>query len=208
VLRLKCKKMKTKIVSIIILLFTFFTLDAQSIKGIVKDEKGQPIVGAHVYWMDKSAETLTNENGQFDLAHKTKETMIHVEFVGYEMVMLTLKKEQNDVVIEMREPKQLKSFEIIGKKGDNVVSALDPRNVERITSNELRKAPCCNLSESFETNGTVDIQYADAITGAKEIQMLGLRGIYTQLMVENRPDFYGGNALRLRILAGNLVKRH
>ena len=68
---------------------------------------------------------------------------------------------------------------------------LTPRNVERITSNELRKAPCCNLSESFETNGTVDIQYADAITGAKEIQMLGLRGIYTQLMVENRPDLYG-----------------
>jgi outer membrane receptor for ferrienterochelin and colicins len=183
--------MKSKIISSIILLFTFFTLDAQNIKGIVKDEKGQPIVGAHVYWMDKSAETLTNENGQFDLARKTKEAMIHVDFVGYEMVMLTVKNEQTDVVIEMRDPKLLKSFEITGRKGDNVVSALDPRNVERISSNELRKAPCCNLSESFETNGTVDIQYADAITGAKEIQMLGLRGIYTQLMVENRPDFYG-----------------
>ena len=183
--------MKIKILAIIILLFTFLTMNAQSIKGIVKDEKGQPIVGAHVYWMDKSAETLTNDAGQFDLTRKTKETMIHVEFVGFEMVMVTLKNDQSDVVIEMREPKQLKSVEITGRKGDNVVSALDPRNVERISSNELRKAPCCNLSESFETNGSVDIQYADAITGAKEIQMLGLRGIYTQLMVENRPDFYG-----------------
>ncbi len=183
--------MKIKILAIIILFFTLFTMNAQNVKGMVKDEKGQPIVGAHVYWMDKSAETLTNENGQFELVHKTKETMIHVEFVGFETVMITVKNDQTDVVIEMREPKQLKSVEITGRKGDNVVSSLDPRNVERISSNELRKAPCCNLSESFETNGSVDIQYADAITGAKEIQMLGLRGIYTQLMVENRPDFYG-----------------
>ena len=77
------------------------------------------------------------------------------------------------------------------RSGDNVVSTLDARNVERISSKELKKAPCCNLSESFETNGTVDVTYSDAITGAKEIQMLGLRGIYSQLMVENRPDFYG-----------------
>jgi outer membrane receptor for ferrienterochelin and colicins len=183
--------MKIKILAIVFLVFTAFILEAQSIKGIVKDEKGQPIVGAHVYWMDESVETLTNENGQFDLARKTKEGMIHIEFVGYERVMLTLKQGQTDVTVEMREPKQLNSVEITGRKGDNVVSALDARSVERISSNELRKAPCCNLSESFETNGTVDIQYADAITGAKEIQMLGLRGIYTQLMVENRPDFYG-----------------
>jgi outer membrane receptor for ferrienterochelin and colicins len=199
--------MKIKILAIAILVFTFLTIDAQNIKGIVKDEKGQPIVGAHVYWMDKSAEALTNENGQFDLARKTKETMMHIEFVGYEMMMVTLKNDQTDIVIEMREPKQLKSVEITGRKGDNVVSALDPRNVERISSNELRKAPCCNLSESFETNGSVDIQYADAITGAKEIQMLGLRGIYTQLMVENRPDFYGlATPYALEYLPGTWLK--
>lgn len=89
------------------------------------------------------------------------------------------------------EVQQISTVQISGKRGDNTVSSLDPRNVERIGSNELKKAPCCNLSESFETNGTVDIKYADAVTGAKEIQLLGLRGIYTQLMVENRPDFYG-----------------
>jgi outer membrane receptor for ferrienterochelin and colicins len=89
------------------------------------------------------------------------------------------------------ETQQLSTVQITTKRGDNMVSALDPRNVERIGSNELKKAPCCNLSESFETNGTVDVKYADAVTGAKEIQLLGLRGIYTQLMVENRPDFYG-----------------
>jgi outer membrane receptor for ferrienterochelin and colicins len=180
---------------VFIFLFTFFSngafLLAQSVKGTVKDEKGQPIIGAHVYWMDKSAEVLTDENGLFDLPQKSKSTMIHVEFVGFEMVMLTLKQGETEANIVMKEPKQLNAVEVSGRRGDNRVSTLDPHNVEKITSNELRKAPCCNLSESFETNGTVDIQYADAITGAKEIQMLGLRGIYTQLLVENRPDFYG-----------------
>ncbi len=183
--------MKIKIVLSIVYVFLSVLSFAQNVKGLVKDAKGEPIVGAHVYWMDKSAEALTDENGGFELLRKTKETMIHVEFVGYDMVMVTLKKDQTEVTIDMKEPKILNQVEVRGKKQDNAVSTLDGRQVEKISSNELKKAPCCNLSESFETNGTVDVAYADAITGAKEIQMLGLRGIYTQLLVENRPDFYG-----------------
>jgi outer membrane receptor for ferrienterochelin and colicin len=183
--------MKVKIVLSIICVFLSALSFAQNVKGFVKDAKGEPIVGAHVYWMDKSAEVLTDENGRFELPRKTQETMIHVEFVGYDMVMVTLRKDQTEVTIDLKEPKILNQVEIKGKKQDNAVSTLDGRQVEKISSNELKKAPCCNLSESFETNGTVDVAYADAITGAKEIQMLGLRGIYTQLLVENRPDFYG-----------------
>ena len=183
--------MKIKIVLSIVYVFLSVLSFAQNVKGLVKDAKGEPIVGAHVYWMDKSAEALTDENGGFELLRKTKETMIHVEFVGYDMVMVTLKKDQTEVTIDMKEPKILNQVEVRGKKQDNAVSTLDGRQVEKISSTELKKAPCCNLSESFETNGTVDVAYADAITGAKEIQMLGLRGIYTQLLVENRPDFYG-----------------
>lgn len=183
--------MKIKIIYAFFIVLIAIPSFSQTITGKVKDGKGEAIVGAHVYWMDKSAETLTDENGQFSLPRKTKETMIHVEFVGYEMSFITLKAGQTEVEFVLKEPKTLSQVEVKGKKQDNAVSTLDARTVERIGSNELKKAPCCNLSESFETNGTVDIAYADAITGAKEIQMLGLRGIYTQLMVENRPDFYG-----------------
>jgi outer membrane receptor for ferrienterochelin and colicins len=85
----------------------------------------------------------------------------------------------------------LQAVTVGARKSGNSVSTLTTQHVESIDGNELKKAPCCNLSESFETNGSVDVSYSDALTGAKEIQMLGLRGIYTQLMVENRPDFYG-----------------
>ena len=184
-----------------------FSLNAQILRGVVKDDKGESVIGAHVFWMDKSAETLTDTEGKFELPRRTKESMVHVEFVGYEMFMVTLKPDQNDISIQLNVPKTLKTVEIQGKRGDNRVSSLDPRNVERINSNELKKAPCCNLSESFETNGSVDIQYSDAVTGAKEIQMLGLRGIYTQLMVENRPDFYGlAQPYALEYLPGTWIK--
>jgi outer membrane receptor for ferrienterochelin and colicins len=181
-----------KNITVFLFLICSTVLQAQILRGSVQDENGQPIVGAHVFWMDKSAETTTDEKGHFELPRRSKERMVHVEFIGFQLFMKILKADENDIKIMLQASvKELGTVQVVGKKGDNTVSALNARNVETINSMELRKAPCCNLSESFETNGTVDIAYADAITGAKEIQMLGLRGIYTQMMVENRPDFYG-----------------
>ena len=73
----------------------------------------------------------------------------------------------------------------------HTTSTVSSLNTIKIGKNELRKAPCCNLSESFETTGAADVSYTDALTGAKEIQLLGLRGTYTQLLTENRADGYG-----------------
>jgi outer membrane receptor for ferrienterochelin and colicin len=64
-------------------------------------------------------------------------------------------------------------------------------HVENIAGEELCKAACCNLSQSFETNASVDAAYSDAATGAKQIRLLGLSGRYVQLMTENFPNYYG-----------------
>jgi outer membrane receptor for ferrienterochelin and colicin len=68
---------------------------------------------------------------------------------------------------------------------------MDPRKTQIVTTTELYKAACCNLSESFETNASVDVSYSDAITGAKQIQLLGLSGIYSQIQTENIPLIRG-----------------
>jgi outer membrane receptor protein involved in Fe transport len=70
-------------------------------------------------------------------------------------------------------------------------SKLDPIHTQRITTTELHKAACCNLSESFETNASVDVTYSDAVTGAKQIQMLGLSGTYVQTLSEAMPSVRG-----------------
>ena len=64
-------------------------------------------------------------------------------------------------------------------------------NTMRINKAELFKAACCNLGESFTTNPSVDVNYSDAATGAKQIKLLGLSGTYVQMLAENLPDWRG-----------------
>ena len=63
-----------------------------------------------------------------------------------------------------------------------------------INKEELFKAACCNLGESFTTNPSVDVNYSDAATGAKQIKLLGLSGTYVQMLTENQPNFRGAAA--------------
>ncbi len=63
-----------------------------------------------------------------------------------------------------------------------------------ITASELKRAACCNLGESFTTNPSVDVNYTDAATGARQIRLLGLSGAYVQMLTENIPNFRGAAA--------------
>ncbi len=71
------------------------------------------------------------------------------------------------------------------------MSSLDPVLTNVITDSEMQRAACCNLAEAFETNVSVDVSYSDAVSGAQQIQMLGLAGTYSQLMLENMPGIRG-----------------
>ena len=64
-----------------------------------------------------------------------------------------------------------------------------PVNGVKIGREELFRAACCNLGESFTTNPSVDVSYSDAATGAKQIKLLGLSGTYVQMLTENLPNF-------------------
>ena len=67
-------------------------------------------------------------------------------------------------------------------------------NTDYIGSGELLRAACCNLGESFTTNPSVDVNYADAATGAQQIKLLGLSGTYVQMLTENIPNYRGAAA--------------
>ena len=87
------------------------------------------------------------------------------------------------------------------------LSMVNPLQVQKISSKELQKAACCNLSESFETNATVDVSFTDAVSGAKQIKMLGLDGIYTQITQENVPLIRGlSSAYGLSYVPGTWIE--
>lgn len=71
------------------------------------------------------------------------------------------------------------------------MKSMGVENKDIIGKTELFRAACCNLGESFTTNPSVDVNYSDAATGAKQIKLLGLSGTYVQMMTENIPNFRG-----------------
>ena len=79
----------------------------------------------------------------------------------------------------------------VGGVRSTVDSKMTVGQVQKITVGELCRAACCNLSESFETNASVDVNSTDAATGAKQIKLLGLSGTYVQMLTENMPNFSG-----------------
>lgn len=91
--------------------------------------------------------------------------------------------------------KQLDEVIIRQRQKSTTINMLDPLKQEKIGSRELLKAACCNLSESFETTPSVDVAFTDAVTGYKQIQMLGLAGPYTSITRENIPDARGLSAV-------------
>lgn len=81
----------------------------------------------------------------------------------------------------------LDAVEINTEALGSVISLKDPKLKTIISRAELKKAACCNLSESFETNPSIDVSITDAVTGTRQIQLFGLAGKYAQIQVEMTP---------------------
>ena len=86
---------------------------------------------------------------------------------------------------------EIEEVTVVQRKKGKVKSRTEAFDTEKINSEELCRAACCNLSEAFETNASVDVAYSDAATGAKQIRLLGLGGTYVQLIQENTPAVRG-----------------
>src|SRR6218665_2378674 len=177
-----------------ILYFTlcFFSMSgfAQNVTGIVVDNssgKEEAIVGATVHWLGTKVATQTDIEGKFSIP-RTKSNQLIISFVGYQSDTLNITNE-TDFKVYMKSENQLQ--EVVVRSGSTAIDRLSPHQTEIITSKALAKAACCNLSESFETNASVSVSYSDAVTGAKQIQLLGLAGTYVQMNVENVPSLRG-----------------
>lgn len=194
------------------LLVPAFLYSQSVLHGLVSNEKEELLIGAHVYWKDTHVGAITDTSGYFDIPARPDTAILSVQYFNYPLFEASVFPGENNLWILIPGSVQLQAVEIEEQQFGNRVSTLETRNLEQIDHKELRKAPCCNLSESFETNGSVDVRYPDAVTGIREIQLLGLRGIYSQFLIENRPtmtgiaipfgfDFIPGSWLRGIVLA-------
>ncbi|MEN9699196.1 MAG: hypothetical protein RLZZ301_394 [Bacteroidota bacterium] len=144
----------------------------------------------------KGAQTVcyTLEDGTFELVlpKKLPDTLIF-EAKGYRTDAIVLSKSDRFAALNVTliSGQLVREIVVNNAKAAHGISKLKTLHVEELTSAEFRKAACCNLSESFETNASVDVSLSDAVSGAKKIQLLGLDGVYTQLQLENVPYLRG-----------------
>jgi len=181
-----------------------------NIKGVVLEEnkKGsfQPLTGASVIWLGTTIGAVTDTSGVFNIPLKDGHSRLVISYTGYTSDTLTV-TDQRELKIILASGKQLNEVKVFAKQRSTYLSAMNPVRTQIMTEKELFKAACCNLSESFETNPSVDVSYNDAVTGSKQIQLLGLSGNYTQLTVENLPGPRGiVTPLGLNTIAGPWVE--
>lgn len=152
-----------------------------------------PLIGANIIFEGASEGTTTNLVGYFTLENTYHHAAIRISYIGYKDEVIAL--EENYVEVTLADGHELDVVEIVYRKRTTEISFVNVINVENITREELCKAACCNLSESFETNPSVDVSFNDALTGTKQIQMLGLAGPYVQITRELIPDVRAMNTI-------------
>ena len=180
------------------------------LKGMIMEanEKQEhiPLPGANVYWLDTTVGTVTDTNGMFAIPYKNEYTKLIISFVGFKTDTLTI-SEPKMVHHWLQPVSDLDAITLIARKKSAATSYLESQNIINISSEELLKAACCNLSESFETNPSIDVNFADAVTGTRQIKMLGLTSPYILITTENVPAIRGASqAYGLSFIPGTWVE--
>jgi outer membrane cobalamin receptor len=154
---------------------------------INQEGEEEAVPSAKIKWKKNPNVTLSKKDGSFEIKNDNLPDTLFIKFVGFDLQSYEVTQSDIFYTINLKQGNMLDGVVVKAKNMGHFIDLKDPFNIETIGNDELRKAACCNLSESFETNASVDVNITDAISGAKKIQMLGLDGIYTQLQWENIP---------------------
>ena len=173
---------------------TFFA--QEKIEGMVMEANAQNkhigLQGASVYWMNSQIGTITKEDGTFAIPFSKEYDKLIISYVGFESDTLTINKPK--MVHHWLQPSNALDEVVVKQEREATQRTFfSAQNVVTVNSAELLKAACCNLSESFETNPAIDVNFSDALTGTKQIQMLGLTSPYLLITQENIPMVRGAS---------------
>jgi outer membrane receptor for ferrienterochelin and colicins len=201
-----------KILSIVLFILMGTSLSAQ-MKGIVfgsNNTNKTPLFGAKLKLLQSGQGTVTADDGTFELSlpKQLPDTLV-ISAMGYTADTLIVGKSDRFISLEiiLYSDQLLPEMVVEIRRNSHSISRLKTLHVEELTSSELRKAACCNLSESFETNASVDVSIADAVSGSRKIRMMGIDGVYTQIQMENIPYLRGlESAFGLNSIPGTWIE--
>jgi len=183
-------------------------LFAQTIRGKVTNDKNEPLIGANVYWANSTIGTTTGTTGEYELSSASR--MGHAlvaRYIGYTSDTIRFNN-QNSIHFKLKPKGTLD--EVVVKEEQQagvIISDIEAIKVEQLTETELGKAACCDLAGCFETQTTVQAQTTNVITNSKELRILGLSGVYNQVLIDGFPMIQGLTyTYGISSIPGTLVK--
>ena len=150
-----------------------------------------PLFGANVIWEGSSVGTVSDQDGNFLLPYDKSYKTLVFSYVGFETKKIDVKTPSKFIKIILQPTDSLGTVIVKARQKTSATSYIASQNITVISSEELLKAACCNLSESFETNPSIDVNFSDAVSGTKQIKMLGLNSPYILITNENIPSVRG-----------------
>lgn len=168
---------------------------AQSLKGTVfgqEDNKKVPLDAAIIRWFGTTKGTITEPNGTFVIsAEGITNKRIMVSYTGYKTDTIDVGGKDN-IEVTLIPNSTTSEIKVEGEKKSTYFENLNAKT-EVISSQELVKDACCDLAGCFGRNSSVEVAVTDIITDSKELKILGLEGVYTQILVDNMPLMSGLN---------------
>jgi len=159
---------------------------------VLRESDGKPVPYATVYWLETGTYMDCDEDGFFQFTiFGDKEAVLVATGVGYTTDTVVVNKETTLVKFHLGQTSELQGATVTGTIMSNYLSKMASQKTEVITAAGLCKMACCSLAESFENSASVTVGYSDAVTGARQIRLLGLSGVYTSMQDENRPTMRG-----------------
>lgn len=187
----------------------FLVFSQQKLEGKIMevvDNKEQPLPGANVYWLNTTVGTITDKDGSFSINYETSYNKLIISYVGFKTDTLTVTSNK-PIKHVLQATDDLDQITITSRKQSTLKSYTKATNTFTVSADELLKAACCNLSESFETNPSIDVNFADAVSGTRQIKMLGLNSPYILISTENIPSVRGASqAYGLSFIPGTWVE--
>jgi len=158
-----------------------------------KDNEVILVEGVSVYWKDSSIGVISDKTGNYSIPFSKDSNILVFKMLGFKQESITIEdmKTYNHTLIEQSD--QLDEVVVSKRKKSIQKSYFKTQNIVNVSSEELLKAACCNVSESFETNPSIDVNYSNAITGVKQVRMLGLESPYLLITEENIPMVRGAS---------------
>ena len=157
------------------------------------DGSYQGIGGVNIFWKGTTVGVVSADDGSYSIPISNESKELVIKILGYKEDLVEIVDLYNYDHFLTEQSDELDEVVVVKRKNTIQKSYFKTMNIVSVSSDELLKAACCNVSESFETNPSIDVSFSNAITGVKEVKMLGLESPYLLITEENIPMVRGAS---------------